>query len=100
MTEIAKMTDAELSALAEEMALNVERMNRASDEDVIGAMVEAGCPRKDAEAQMATGGLAQFAKQFYLDSLDAKLGNPEAKERVERCREAWGRMTKRRQEQE
>jgi hypothetical protein len=96
---IRDFSEAELDALAEEMAVNVERMRAAPELAVIQAMVEAGCPRKDAVAQMATEQLEGFARQFYLDTLDARLGNPEAKERVERCREVWGRMTQRREEQ-
>lgn len=93
------LSDVELDAIAEEMAVNVERMRSASREDVIGAMVECGCPRRDAENQFANRQLEGYARQFYIDYLDAKTGNPAAKERVERCREVWGRMTRRREAQ-
>ena len=91
-------TDAELDALAEEMAQNIERMRDAPEADVIAALIECGMPRRDAAAQL-NGPLGGFARQFYLDYLDAKLGNPTAAERVERCREAWGAMTRRREAQ-
>lgn len=93
-------TEAELDALAEEMAANVKRMNEATDSEVIRCLVDNGMPRKDAAQQMKVHGLASFARQFYLDVQDAKLGNPEAKGRVEACREAWGKMNKRKLEQE
>jgi hypothetical protein len=99
MVRLKDFSDAELDALAEEMAVNVERMRAAPKLAVIEAMVEAGCPRKDAVQQMATEYFQGFARQFYLDTLDARLGNPEAKARVERCREVWGRLTQRREEQ-
>jgi hypothetical protein len=94
-----KLTESELNTLAEEMAVNVERMRNASVKEVVGALVECGMPRRDAEQQMKNVGLEGFARQFYLDWLDAKLGNSEAKARVERCREKWGSMTRRREEQ-
>lgn len=97
--ELTKLNEAELDALSEELALNVERMREASREDVLGAMIECGCPRRDAESQFANPQLEGYARQFYLDWLDAKTGNPAAKDRVERCREAWGKMTKRREAQ-
>lgn len=94
------MDDAELNQLAEEMALNVERMRNASQDDVIAAMVECGCPKLDAERQFQNTGLEGFARQFYLDYLDSKLGNKEATDRLERVRQMWGTMTKRKEEQE
>jgi hypothetical protein len=99
VTDISKLSEAEVDALVEEMSQNIERARDASETDVIGALVECGMPRKDAEGQMTNSGMEWFARQFYLDYLDAKLGNPEAKERVERCREQWGKMTRRREEQ-
>lgn len=99
MTDISKLTETEIDALVEEMASNIERMRNATQKEVIGALVECGMPRKDAEQQVTNSGLEWFARQFYLDYLDAKIGNPEAKGRVERCREQWGKMTRRREEQ-
>lgn len=87
-------TDAELDALAEEMALNVKRMNEATDSEVIRCLIDNGCPAEDAAQQLKMYGLASFARQFYLDVQDAKLGNPEAKARVGQVRDAWGKLTK------
>lgn len=89
---LRRWTDAELDALAEEMAQNVTRMNLATDTEVVRCLIDAGMPPEDAAQQMKMPGLAGFARQFYLDVQDATLGNPEAKARVEACREAWGRM--------
>lgn len=87
-------TEEELDALAEEMAHNVRRMNEATDSEVIRCLIDNGMPGEDAAQQLKMHGLASFARQFYLDVQDAALGNPEAKMRVEACREAWGRMTR------
>jgi hypothetical protein len=97
--ELRTWSDDELDAMAEQMAQNVERMRAASERDVIAAMIECGCPRRDAEQQLKHSGLAVFARQFYLDYLDAQLGNSEAKQRLERVREGWGQLTQRREEQ-
>ena len=90
------LSDVELDALAEELSVNVERMRNATRGEVVGAMIEAGCPRHDAEEQFANRQLEGYARQFYLDWLDSKTGNPEARARVEKIREFWGRMNKRR----
>lgn len=96
---LKEWSDAEKNALAEEMALNYERMMVLTRDEVVGAMVECGCPRKDAEQQFANEQLSIYARQFYIDLQDSKLGDERAKERVERCKEAWGQMNKRREEQ-
>jgi hypothetical protein len=63
-------------------------------------LTECGMPRKDAANQILHPHFEGFARHFYLDYLDAKLGNPEARARVDGCREVWGRMTRQREEQE
>jgi hypothetical protein len=94
------MSEVEQAALAEELAANVERMREPSREDVIGCLIENGMPPIDAERQMQNSGLEGFARQFYIDAQDARLGHDKAKERVERCREVWGQMSDRRRQQE
>lgn len=92
---MSKLSDAELNQVAEEMATNFERMWEASDKDVIAAMIECGCDPKAAEQQLKIDGLATFARQFYLDYVDGKMGNPAAQVRVLKVQEAWGRLRQR-----
>lgn len=96
-TRLRDWTDAELDALAEEMALNVERMNKATDQEVIRCLIDNGMDPESAAQQLKMPGLAGFARQFYLDAQDAKLGSAEAKARVNSCREAWASMTRTRE---
>lgn len=91
-----KLSDAELNQVAEEMATNFERMWEAKDGDVIAAMVECGCPQSHAVQQLKMHGLAVFARQFYLDYVDGKMGNPAAQIRVQKVKEAWARLSERR----
>lgn len=83
------MSDAELGQVAEEMATAYERAMAPSDRQVIAKMVHYGCPRRAAEQQLKHGGLAMYARQFYVDAEDAEHGEPIAKERLERTTEAW-----------
>lgn len=88
------LSDVELGQVAEEMADIYERAMAPSTRQVIAKMVHYDCPRRAAEQQMKHGGLALYARLFYVDAEDAERGDPEAKERLERCREAWGRLNR------
>lgn len=90
-TIFEQMSDAELGDVVEEMATTYERAMAPSTAQVIAKMVHYGCPRHDAEQQMKHGGLALYARQFYVDAEDAEHGEPHAKARLEKVREAWAR---------
>lgn len=91
-----RYTDAELNAIAEEMAVNYERLMEAKESDVIAAMVGCGCTEHAAREQLKHPQLGLYARQFYLDYVDMNFGNVEAKRRVEKCRESWGRLSRQR----
>lgn len=97
----AAPSDDVLDELAELMSLQVERLATVDDREVIGAAVACGMPVMDAQNQLRAGGrIAQALRLFYLDFIDSKTGDPLARERIEMCREMWGRMTERRLAQE
>jgi hypothetical protein len=91
-TLLEMMSDAELGVVADEMAGIYERAMSPSEMQIIAKMVHYGCPRQAAQQQMNHPGLALYARQFYVDAEDAEHGDPDAKERVEKCREAWSRL--------
>lgn len=94
--DVSKLSEVEKDLLAEQLAANWERLWAPTDNEVIRCLVDHGMPRKHAQVQVTGAGhqMAVFARQFYVDAADAKLGDPEAKERVERCREMWGKMNR------
>jgi hypothetical protein len=93
-TLLEHLSDAELGQVAEEMADIYERAMAPSTYQVIAKMVHYGCPRGAAVQQMKHPGLALYGRQFYVDAEDAEHGDPDAKERLERVREAWSRLNR------
>lgn len=92
LTLFEMMSDAELGQVADQMADVYERAMAPSTMQVIAKMIHYGCPRRSAEMQMKHGGLALYARQFYVDAEDAEHGDPDAKKRVGEISEAWQRQ--------
>jgi hypothetical protein len=92
--DFSKLTDVELDLIAEELAGTVERMQNVTDSEAIRCMIDNGCPARDAAEQVKHPQLGVFARQFYVDCQDARLGNAEARAKVEAVREGWAKMNK------
>lgn len=86
------LSDQELWSLTGEAADLRLRLAMLSPGEVMATMIEHGCPKKAALRQVQDPQLRGFAARFHLDVADARLGNPEARARVEHVTSGWDRM--------
>jgi hypothetical protein len=89
----AGLTDQELNELVGEAADLRLRLAMLSPGEVAETLIAHGMPERSAREQVRTPGLRTFAAKFHLDTVDAKLGDRAAAERVEHCRAGWARMS-------
>jgi hypothetical protein len=86
------LSDAELNEatrLAAELQL---RMIDTDARDVLRVLVDNGCPRADALGMLNNPQMRLGAFRFYFDTIDAALGDKDAKYRVEHVTVTWSRM--------
>lgn len=86
------LSDQELWSLAGEAADLRIRLAECSPGEVIQTLIEHGCPKKAAVRQMQDPLLKGHGARFHVDVADAKLGDPDAKARVEYVTGLWAKM--------
>lgn len=88
------LSDPELNELTDEAAKLRMRVTLTDPRDVIAVLTELGCPRADVMGMLRDPTMRLGAFRVYFDSLDARLGDQEAKDRLEFITTSWSRMRK------
>lgn len=86
------LSDQELWSLAGKAADLRLRLAEASPGEIFQTLVEHGCPKAAARRQVQDPLLRPSAARFHVDVADAKLGDAEAKERVEFVTTNWAKL--------
>jgi hypothetical protein len=86
------LSDQELWSLAGEAAELRIRLAEASPGEVLQTLLEHGCPKKAALRQVQDPLLRGHAARFHVDVADARLGDGEARARVEHVTGGWAKL--------